>query len=73
MEEQAQALLDQVAFFNNSEPEPEVRAPARRGHRQPASRAIRPQSTSRAPARRSRPAPKSNRSRTDTDKEWEEF
>jgi methyl-accepting chemotaxis protein len=82
MEEQSQALLDQVAFFNNSEPEPEVRAPARRGRPQPASRAIRPQpasrairpqSTSRAPARRSKPAPKASRSRTDTDQEWEEF
>jgi methyl-accepting chemotaxis protein len=73
MEEQAQALLDQVAFFNNSEPEPEFRAPARRGHPQPASRATRPKSTSRAPVRESRPAPKSNRPRTNTDKEWEEF
>jgi methyl-accepting chemotaxis protein len=74
MEEQSQALLDQVAFFNNnSEPEPEVRTPARRGRPQPTSRASRSQPASRAPARKSRPAPKASRAKTDSDQEWEEF
>ena len=74
MEEQSQALLDQVAFFNNnSEPEPEVRTPARRERPQPTSRASRSQPTSRAPARKSRPAPKASRAKTDSDQEWEEF
>jgi methyl-accepting chemotaxis protein len=74
MEEQSQALLDQVAFFNNtSEPEPEIRTPVRRGRPQPASRSTRPQPTSRAPARKPRPATKTNRSKTETDQEWEEF
>ena len=74
MEEQSQALLDQVAFFNNnSDPEPEVRTPARRERPQPTSRASRSQPTSRAPARKSRPAPKASRAKTDSDQEWEEF
>lgn len=80
MEEQSQSLLDQVAFFDdNREPEPEVRAPARRERPKPTSRASRPHSSSRpqpsnrAPASRSRPAPKASNSKADTDQEWEEF
>jgi len=74
MEEQAQMLLDQVAFFNDtSEPEPEVRAPARRRRAQPTSRSTRSQPATRAPARNSRPAPRASRSKIETDKDWEEF
>jgi len=66
MEEQSQALLDQVAFFSNdNEPEPEIRTPARRSSR--------PQAKSRAPARKTRPAPKARQAKADTDQEWEEF
>lgn len=86
MEEQAQGLLDQVAFFNNiEEEEPVIRTPAPRARSQentrPASRSnTRPaarsntQPTTRDNLRSpTRPASRASRAKTESDDEWEEF
>jgi methyl-accepting chemotaxis protein len=73
MEEQSQALLDQVAFFNN-EAEDEIKTPVRRGTSQQATgRSSRSKPSGRAPSRKPSPAPKGRREKTETDQEWEEF
>jgi methyl-accepting chemotaxis protein len=80
MEEQSQALLDQVAFFNNGEDdEQEIQTPVRRSQqtsRRPASRQPASRQPTRAASRQpTRPAPRARvtRTKTESDQEWEEF
>jgi len=66
MEEQSQALLDQVAFFNSEE---ETSAPAAKRSNPDKARARKPSRTSKKAA----PKARANRSKVETDQEWEEF